>query len=179
MVLDMKTEAKPMRGVQPGAALFEDLPLPAQAPQPQGKVVRGKPRVRSVQRHQVELRACDLESLLPPDHAARAVWSFVQGLDLEPLYARIRSVQGHAGRAAIDPALLVALWLYATLGGVGSARQIQRLCASEDAWRWLCGGVHVNHHTLADFRTRHVAWLDEQLTRSVAALMKAGLVTMQ
>jgi transposase len=179
IVLDMKSEPKPMRGAQPGAALFEDLPLLAPALQQQVEVVRGKPRVRSVQRHQVELRACDLDSLLPPDHAARAVWSFVQGLDLEPLYARIRAVQGRAGRAAIDPALLVALWLYATLEGVGSARQIERLCVSEEAWRWLCGGVRVNHHTLADFRTRHVAWLDEQLTRSVAALMRAGLVTMQ
>jgi hypothetical protein len=61
---------------------------------------------------------------------------------------------------------------------VGSARELARLCDSEDAYRWLCGGVGVNHHTLSDFRVQQPAWLDEQLTRSVAALLAQGAVTM-
>jgi hypothetical protein len=51
-----------------------------------------------------------------------------------------------------DPALLVALWLYATLEGVGSARYLDSLCTHHNAFRWLCGGVRVNYHSLADFR---------------------------
>jgi len=72
----------------------------------------------------------------------------------------------------------MSLWLYATLDGVGSARELDRLCNSDDAYRWLCGGVGVNHHTLGDFRVQHTQWLDGQLTRNVAALLSQGLVSM-
>jgi transposase len=132
----------------------------------------------AAQRAQIELRACDLDSLLGGDHAARTVWAFVQSLDLEPLHARIKAVEGVAGRPAIDPAILVALWLWATVDGVGSAREIDRLCERDDAYRWICGGVGVNYHTLADFRTQHVEWLDAQLTRSIASLLERKLVTL-
>jgi len=107
------------------------------------------------------------------------VWDFVAGLDLSPLHARIRAVEGHAGRPPIDPAILLALWLHATLEGVGSARALARLCGEHDAYRWLCGGVGVNHHTPADFRVDHGDVLDGLLTGSVAALMADGLVTME
>jgi len=137
------------------------------------------PRVLRPNRAQLELRPTDLESLLPEDHRARAVWEFVEGLDLSPLYERIRSVEGHAGRPAIDPAILMALWLYATVEGVGSARALARLCEQHDAYRWICGGVSVNAHTLSDFRVTHGAVLDELLTKSVARLMDAGLVTLR
>jgi transposase len=139
---------------------------------------RAAPRLQQAVRDQVELRACDLESLIAPDHRARSVWQFVQSLDVAELHKRIRAVEGRPGRPPIDPAMLVALWLYATLDGVGSARELDRLCHSEDAYRWLCGGVGVNHHTLSDFRVQQAAWLDEQLTRSVAALLVQGAVTM-
>ncbi len=164
---------------QPVAALFDDLSVPAEGAARLAKpLVAGAPRVQTAQRDQVELRACDLESLLAPDHAARTVWAFVQSLDLAPLYGRIKAVEGHAGRSAIDPAILVGLWLYATVDGVGSARELDRLCERDDPYRWLCGGVGVNYHTLADFRTEHSSWLDEQLTRSVASLLDRGLVSM-
>jgi transposase len=102
----------------------------------------------------------------------------VQSIDLQALYAQIRAVEGSVGRAPIDPAILMSLWLYATLDGVGSARELDRLCDSDDAYRWLCGGVGVNHHTLGDFRVEHAQWLDLQLTRNVAALLSQGLVSM-
>lgn len=139
---------------------------------------QGAPRVQSAVRNQVELRACDLDASLPAEHQARAVWAFVQSRDLQALYAQIRAVEGSVGRAPIDPAILMSLWLYATLDGVGSARELDRLCESSDAYRWLCGGVGVNHHTLGDFRVKHTLWLDEQLTRIVAALLSQGLVSM-
>ncbi|MBX3032268.1 MAG: IS1182 family transposase [Chloroflexi bacterium] len=139
---------------------------------------RGRPRLQRPDRDQVELRATHLDALLPPDHRARAVWDFVAGLDLAPLYARIRAVEGHPGRPPIDPAILVALWLYATLEGVGSARALARLCDEHDAYRWIAGGVGVNHHTLADVRVDHADILDDLLTGSVAALVTDGLVTL-
>jgi hypothetical protein len=72
----------------------------------------------------------------------------------------------------------VALWLWATIDGVGSAREVDRLCERDDAYRWICGGVGVNYHSLADFRTQHEAWLDAQLTRSIASLLDRRLVTL-
>jgi transposase len=154
--------------------LFE-LPSP-EAPRQQSDV-KPEPRVQRPNRTQVELRPVDLEGLLPADHRARIVWDFVEGLDLAPLYAAIRAVEGHAGRPPIDPAILMALWLYATVEGVGSARAVARLCEEHDAYRWLCGGVSVNYHTLADFRVQPVEELDRLLTTSVATLMAEGLVT--
>lgn len=138
----------------------------------------GAPRVVTPERNQVEMVMRDLESTLPADHVARAVWDFVLGLDLGPLYAAIRSVEGHAGRPASDPRVYLALWLLAVIEGVGSARKLAELCERHDAYRWLCGGVPVNYHTLADFRVGHGELLDELLTSSVACLMSAGLVTL-
>jgi transposase len=117
-----------------------------------------------------------LEDLLTPEHHARTIWQFVQGLDLTPLYATIRAVQGQPGRPATDPQILVALWLYATVEGLGSARALGYLCVHHHGFRWICGGVSVNYHTLADFRVGHLEFLDGLLTHSVAVLLEQDLV---
>jgi transposase len=117
-----------------------------------------------------------LENLLDSDHQARIVWNFCLGLDLSPLYDAIRSRLGGPGRAALDPRLGVALWLSATLEGVGSARALDYLCTHHNAFRWLVGGVSVNYHTLADFRVDHLDFLDDLLTHSVAVLREQDLV---
>lgn len=165
-------------GEQGQQGLFGEGQLPAGARREERVGADATPRVMSPQRNQVELRPVDLESLLAHDHPARTVWAFVQALDLAPLYARIKSVAGRGGAPAIDPAILVALWLWATIDGVGSAREVDRLCERDDAYRWICGGVGVNYHSLADFRTEHEAWLDAQLTRSIASLVDRRLVTL-
>jgi transposase len=154
--------------------LFPD----ADQPQSRDGGAAGEPRYETANREQIELRPCDLEALLPPGHAARLVWRFVEGLELSAFYARIRAREGRAGRAPIDPKILIALWLYATMDGVGSAREVDRLCGSHDAYRWLRGGVSVNHHTLSDFRVDHHAALDDLLTQSIAALLQGGIITM-
>ena len=63
----------------------------------------GPPRLRRAQRDQIVMRNLALDALLPEDHRARIVWQYVEGLDLSPLYASIRSVEGDKGRAATDP----------------------------------------------------------------------------
>lgn len=137
------------------------------------------PRLREADRTQVCLRPVDLEGLLPEDHRARIVWAYVEGLDLTPLYQEIAAVEGEAGRPATDPKILLALWLYATLEAVGAARALDRLCTTHLAYQWLCGGVPMSYHTLADFRTGHGALLDTLLTQGVAALLAQGLVTLE
>jgi transposase len=104
------------------------------------------------------------------------VWAFVEGLDLSALYRGINAVEGGAGRPATDPRILLALWLYATVEGVGSARAMDRLCDEHVVYQWICGGVGVNYHTLSDFRVQNGDVLDELLTQSVAVLMREGIV---
>jgi transposase len=129
-------------------------------------------------RNQVEMRYSDLDSLLPEDHPVRAVWEYVESLDLRDLYEGIGSVEGQAGRPATDPRVLMALWIQATLEGIGSARALARQCERDMVYQWICGGVSVNHHTLADFRVGRMEVLDRLLSESVAALLSQGLVRM-
>ncbi|MCX5676458.1 MAG: IS1182 family transposase [Planctomycetota bacterium] len=135
--------------------------------------------METASRDQVEMRLASVDELLPEDHRARMVWAMVEEYDLRAFYEGIKAVEGEAGRPAIDPKLLVAVWLYATLEGVGSARALARLCEHHLAYQWLLGGVSVNYHTLADFRVQCEAELDGILTRSVAALMSEGLVELE
>src|SRR2546428_7740975 len=145
----------------------------------EGSGARGAPRIVTANRAQLQLRPQDLESLLPADHRARALWMVVDRLDLSRFYAAIQARGSDPGRPAIDPKVLVALWLYATSEGVGSARELARLCERHDAYRWLCGGVRVNHHTLSDFRVEHGAALDALLTQVLGVMLHQGLVRLE
>jgi transposase len=161
---------------------MQDTLFPLAAPDSSGEPpqeAKGAPRLVVPNRAQMELRSVDLESLLPADHAARAVWEFVESLDVSPLYAEVQSVEGSAGRPAIDPRIYLALWLYATIEGVGSARALERLTRQHDAYRWILGGVLVNHHSLSDFRVQQGEYLDGVLTHSVAVLMEQKLVNLK
>jgi transposase len=169
----------------PTAGLFADLPPPsarelerarAQAAE-RGR--QGAPRVLEANRAQIELRASDLESLLAEDHRARLVWGYVERQDLSALYDAIKARGAAPGRCAIDPRILFALWLYATLDGVGSGREVARLSREHDAYRWICGGVAVNYHALNDFRTANDKLMDELLSDNVAALAAVGAITLE
>ena len=136
-------------------------------------------RVHVPVRSQIEMMVAALDDLLPEDHQARVVWAFVERQDLSALYALIRATADRPGRTPIDPRLLMALWFNATLDGIGSARELARRCTDDVAYRWLCGGVSVNYHTLSDFRVDHAEFLDDLLTRDVASLMAEGLVELK
>jgi transposase len=171
----MSTPSERKRPPAHQPTLFE-LPAGPLAEAPPVTETRGRPRLRTANREQIVFRAAPLDALLPHDHPARTVWAYVEGLDLTPVYDRIQAVERGPGRAPIDPKILMALWLYATIEGIGSARHLDELCREHAAFQWLAGDVSTNYHTLADFRTDHVALLDELLTQSVATLMAEGLV---
>lgn len=134
-------------------------------------------RVLRPERLQLRWDMVDLDSQLPPEHRARVVWSFVSSAQLDGFYDRIKARDEQAGRPASDPAVLLALWMYATVEGVGSARAIARLCEHHAAYRWICGGVPVNHDMLSTFRRESGAPLDELLTRSLTGLIAEGVLT--
>lgn len=165
---------------EPQLSLFpDDLDFGLTDGSPRKPVAVGVARVLMPNRAQVELRPCDLESLLPEGHRARIVWAYVEQADLSALYADIKAVEGGSGRTPIAPEVVFALWLYATVEGVGSARAIARLTQAHDAYRWMCGGVQVNYHTLSDFRAEQEALFDGLLTDSVAALLAVGAVKLK
>ena len=156
--------------------LFGELP---EQPKPPSAPAPGAPRLREPKRDQIELRAVDIESLIGQDHPVRLIWSYVEGLDLRELEDQIRSRGSRPGHPATSPRLLLALWLSATSEGIGSARALERLCNSHDVYRWLCGGVSLNYHTLSDFRVGCADLLDRLLSEHLAALSKAGLVDLE
>jgi len=140
---------------------------------------QAEPRLRRPDRDQVLMRPCSLEELIKPDHEVRTLWMVVQKLDLSRFYQALKARGEVPGRAATDPRLLVALWLWATTQGEGSARQVARLCETEDTYKWLCGGVSINHHTLSDFRVGYEAAVDELFTLVLAMLMEKKLVSVK
>jgi transposase len=137
-------------------------------------------RLRVPDRTQVVVAMGSPDELIDVDHPARLVWRVVETLDLSAFYASIKAREGTVGRDATDPRLLVALWLYGCIDGVGSARELARLCKESHPYLWLCGGVTVNHHTLSDFRVGHgaaAAALDELFTQVIASLVQKKLVS--
>jgi transposase len=154
--------------------LFEDLPEQARPPA-EG---RGALRLRIPERQQIGMHVTALDDLVSDDHPVRAVWAFVEGLDLSALRDMIKAREGQPGHPPAAPELMLALWLWATIDGVGSARQLDRLCRDHLIYRWLCGGVSMNYHSLSSFRIAHMAVLERLLARGVASMVEAGLVSL-
>jgi transposase len=136
------------------------------------------PRYQRAVRRQMHWEERSLDQLLPLDAEARIVWEFVQKLDLSEFYAEIKAVEGHVGRPPVDPAILLSLWILATVNGIGSARALEQLCKDHIAYEWLCGGVGVNYHLLSDFRSSHPERLERIMVRVLATLMDQDLVTL-
>lgn len=125
------------------------------------------------------LRAIDVEELIDVEHAAGSIWDLVGRLDLDRFCCSIRSFEGSAGRSAFHPQLLISIWVYAYSRGIGSAREISRLCEVDPAFQWLTGMESINHHTLSDFRVDHREALDELFTQVIALLSHEGLITLE
>lgn len=138
-----------------------------------------KERVILPNRAQLILDVIDYEELIPQDHPARIIVSFVEELNLGSFYAEIKAREGVAGRSAFDPKLLLSIWLYATIEGIGSARLVEKLCGIDCAFRWICGGIRINHHTLSDFRTENGDKLDQLLTDIVSTFVASKIVRLK
>ena len=137
---------------------------------------KGAPRLVYAVRDQLEFRNMTINDFIPEDHLARDIWNYVSGLDLDIVLNKIKSTDNTPGRPAIDPKILLALWLYANLDGVNSSRDIETLTEMHDAYKWICGGVNVSYHSISDFRSVHGDQLNELLTQSVAILSEAGII---
>jgi transposase len=158
-------------GLEPEGEPGQPAPAPPQA--------QGEPRLQPVNRQQMVFRTVDVERLIEDDHPARAIWELVGKLDLSSFHQAISAVEGVAGRPALDPQLLISLWIYAYSEGVSSAREVARLCEYHPAYQWLTGLQPVNYHSLSDFRVGHQAALDELFTQVLGVLHAEGLLNLQ
>ena len=161
--------------------LFEPSTLESwreEGPRP-ARTRRGEARVNRPQRDQIEWTQVDAETLIPEDHVARDIWSYLDRMELSAFYESVKSVAGGPGRPATDPQVLLALWMLATVDGVGSARRLARLCQEHNGYRWLRWNVPVNYHMLSDFRVANQTGLDDLLTQVVATLMSVGTVSLR
>jgi transposase len=159
------------------------FPMPEATPDavatPASSLDSAPPRLRQPERFQISMHCESLEQRLPADHRVRDIWDFVNGLDMTPLLRKIKAVEGQAGRDATDPKILMAIWLWAFAEGQGNARAVARLCSSDRAYEWLCGGVTVNYHLLASFRVDHWDYLNQLFTDSLAALQREGVLDLK
>jgi transposase len=168
LIRSIETEAS-MSEVECG--LFEELAR-QDAPVRDG----GLPRYVEAQRDAIVFEQFEFDHLIGVEHPARAIWAWVEQADLSELYGRIRARAHTRGRSPTDPRVLLALWLYACVEGVGSARHLERLTGVHHGFRWLRGNVALNYHLLSDFRWQAAEVADRLLTQGVAALWSEGLV---
>ena len=143
-----------------------------------GVVEPPKPRLKAIDRQQMRLHPVEVERLVEPDHAVRAIWELVGQRDLAGFYAPIKAVEGVAGREAIDPRLLISLWVWALSDGVSSAHEIERRCQYHPVYQWLTGLEVINYHTLSDFRTQHQQALHQLFVEVLGVLDQAELVSL-
>ncbi len=136
-------------------------------------------RMRPVERTQYFMEAVNLEDMAAEDDAVRAIWAFVERLDLTSYYNKIKSKINEAGSPAYNPKVLLAMWIYGYSQGISSAREIEKLSKEVKRWRWLCGDQAINYHTLSDFRVSHKEELDEIFTNSLGVLSAEGLITLE
>ena len=144
-----------------------------------GEPPSSTPKLRRVDRDQGVLRPMNVDDLIGEEHPARAIWELVSRLDLKEFYASIVSVEGEAGRSAFDPLMLVSVWVYAYSRGIGSAREISRLCETDPAFQWLTGYQSINAHTLSDFRVGHKQGLDALFEQVLGLLSAEGLLKLE
>jgi transposase len=144
-----------------------------------GQQRKPRPRLQPINRQQLILRTVDVEQLVEEDHEVRAIWELMGRIDLSCYCEDIRAVEGVAGREALDPRLLISLWVYSYSKGVSSAREIARLCEYHPAYQWLTGMKSINYHTLSDFRVKHKEALDELFAEVLGLLSTEGLISLE
>lgn len=139
----------------------------------------GELRLKRPVRNQAEMLVRDLESLIAEDNPVRALWNFLSKLNLTAFYASIKVDLNQPGRPASDPQVLLALWVYATVEGIGSARQLAQLSTEHDVYRWIRGGVPVDYHLLAEFRVSHQKEIDDLISQIIAVLLKTKVIELK
>lgn len=130
-------------------------------------------------RNQIEMHLKCLDDLLPPEHKARAVWEFVDKMDLTSCYGEILTYKNVSGRPTTSPKVLLCLWIYSILDGNISARKIEELCCYHDAYKWIAGGTPVNRTMISEFRSENPEKFEDLLTSCLAVMVQGNVISDQ
>jgi transposase len=109
---------------------------------------QGKPRLRLADRSQVGMHLCSIDELVPVDHQVRTIWDAVCQMDLSAFVEPVKAREFVEGRPANDPRVMGGLWLWAAVNGIARGRLVARLCERDLSFKWMCGGLGMNYHTL-------------------------------
>ena len=134
-------------------------------------------KLKTSVRNQYEFHSRCLDELVSDDHRVRLVWDFVSDMDLSICLNDIFTFHGEKGRSAIDPRILLTLWIYTIIDGNSSARKLEELCLNHDVYKWICGGVSVSRTALTEFRSHNPRKFDELMTNCLAVMVKNGLLS--
>jgi len=153
----------------------------AQSTQPNQQSVeqrrQGKPRLRLADRSQIAMHLCSIDELVAVDHKVRVIWDAVCEMDLSAFIEPILAREFVEGRPANDPRVMVGLWLWAAVNNVARGRVLARLCERDLSFKWMCGDLSMNYHSLNDFRVGHQEALDKLFTQVLGKLVHGGLVS--
>jgi transposase len=153
-------------------ALFEttdddDVERVVKAPAGRSKVFRSYDRGQSL------LMPASLDDWLPQDHTARFISETVDLLDLSAVYDSYVSA---SGAPPYDPSMMLQLLFYGYSTGVTSSREMEKRCHVDVAFRWLTANSVPDYRSIARFRRRHLAALDDLFTQVLVLCSEAGLV---
>ena len=136
-----------------------------------------KAKIYEAQRNMASLEVVDWSGLVDAHHLARRIVTVLDQLDLSELYGKIVSKTTHQGRPAIDPKIMLAVWIYAYMQGISSSRVVADYCKWEPGFRWILGyDLRVQYVALSDFRKNLGQDLEHMLTRVVILMVASGVV---
>src|SRR3990170_6345409 len=113
-----------------------------------------------------------IEECLPPNHLARFIVTIIARLDLRPIYARYAPIGGEA----IDPVILLGLLFYGYATGVFSSRKIEKATHESIPFRFIAGGLHPDHDTIANFRKTFLDEIKELFVKILLIAQEAGVL---
>jgi len=129
---------------------------------------------RSYDQDQMFLLPPSLDEWPPKDHSARFISEVVEELlDLDGIYA---SYTEASGAPPYDPKMMLKLLLYGYSTGVTSAREMERRCHTDLAFRWICANIPPDHRLISRFRKRHLDVLKDLFLQVLRLCGEAGLI---
>lgn len=113
-----------------------------------------------------------LEEALPSNHLARFVVDVIKQLDLQPIYDRYAPQGGEA----IAPEILLGLLFYGYASGTFSSRKIEKASYESIPFRYIAGGLHPDHDTIANFRKTFLGEIQELFVQILLLAQAAGVL---
>ena len=123
-------------------------------------------------RNQLLLLPPSVDKWVPVNHVVRFIWEIVKQMNLTAFYFSY----GTEGRPPYDPAMMLAVLIYAYCQGRRSSRKISKACEEELPYRWLTGNTVPDHCAISRFRSRHEKLMKTVFCEILSVCAEAGLV---